>query len=139
VPGPEGAPAEWIGTVVDAHDRTVAEAALADSEARLRLATEAGEVGIFDWNLETGELHWDARLRAIFAVPEDAPVSIETFHAGLHPEDRARLEETIRASLDPAGDGEYAADFRVIGARDGVERHVEARGRAVFAGGARCA
>ncbi|MBV9735773.1 MAG: response regulator, partial [Acidisphaera sp.] len=104
-----------------------------ESEARLRLATEAGQVGVFDWNLRTSELQWDERVRTIWALPPDAPVTIEAFYAGLHPDDITRVETIIAASLDPATGGHYEAEFRVIGMIDRVERHITARARVWFA------
>ena len=46
--------------------------ALAHSEARLRFTLEAGRVGAFDWDLPSGELIWDERVREIWGV---APIS----------------------------------------------------------------
>jgi PAS domain S-box-containing protein len=40
------------------------------AEERLRLAQRAGRVGVFDWNLETGEAVWTSELEALFGIPE---------------------------------------------------------------------
>jgi hypothetical protein len=62
--------AQVLHAVVDASMSTCAleieratYAALEDSAARLRLATQAGGVGTWDYNLVTGELRWDDRCR----------------------------------------------------------------------------
>jgi signal transduction histidine kinase len=118
--------------VVGAH---VDVTALKSVEAALRMALDAGQVGTFDWNPVTGELAWDARLRAIWGLPPGMPVSLETFFAGLHPDDVARMERVIAAATDPAGDGVLRTEYRIIGLTDGVERHVSAKGRTEFAEG----
>ena len=124
----------WVGVALDVDARKAAEARLAESEARLRLALEAGQVGIFSWDIRAGELVWDERVRALWALPPGAPVSLETFYAGLHPEDAGRVEEAIAAALDPAS-GVFEAEFRVVGLADGVERHVAGHARVEFAEG----
>jgi PAS domain-containing protein len=64
------------------------DAALKDAQDHLRLAIEATDVGIYDYDLTTGELRWDTRTRALFGLPPDAIVTYEgAFLAGLHPDD----------------------------------------------------
>ena len=102
---------------------------------QLRLAVEATGTGIFDYDVVTGTLEWDARTRALYGLPPDAPVSYDVFLAGLHPEDRGWVDAAVRVALDPAGDGTYDIAFRVIGLGDGVERWVAAQGQAFVADG----
>ena len=109
---------------------------LAESESRLRLATAAADIGTWDFNPVTQALRWDERCKAMFGVPPEADVSYEgTFLAGLHPDDRDVTAAAVSASLDPAGDGSYAIEYRTIGLTDGVERWIAARGGAVFEDG----
>jgi C4-dicarboxylate-specific signal transduction histidine kinase len=63
------------------------------------------------------------------------PVSAETLCAGVHPDDLPRMRAMIAAAHDPAGDGSYEAEYRVVGLADGRERHVSARGRTTFEAG----
>lgn len=116
-------------------ERERAQEELRQSEDRLRLATEATRLGTFDFDPITGELLWDARCKEIFGLPPDAGVDYETFLAGLHPDDRERADRTVRRSLDPAVDGEFELEYRVVGLGDGAERWVEAHGRTLFEGG----
>lgn len=132
---PDGRITGLCGTVQDITERRKAEDALRESEERLRLATEAGHAGLFDSDLRTGELRWDDRMRAMWSLPHSAPVTIETFYAGLHPDDVAKIEAVIASSRDPGGDGSYAAEYRVIGATDRKLRHISARGRTTFENG----
>jgi PAS domain S-box-containing protein len=108
---------------------------LAHSQARLRMALEAGQVGTFDWDLRTGTLTWDERLRRLFGLPADAPISIEVFYACLHPDDVAPVSTLLEAALDPAQGGSFQAEYRVIGQLDRSERHVAARALVTFADG----
>ncbi|WP_114950791.1 response regulator [Sphingosinicella terrae] len=116
--------------------RRAAEADLATSEDRLRLATEAADIGTWDLDPQTGALNWDARCKALFGLSADAQVSYEgAFLAGLHPDDRDRAQAAVEAALAPGGSGTYDIEYRTIGLEDGEERWVAATGRTVFEDG----
>jgi PAS domain S-box-containing protein len=113
----------------------VAWRALADSEARLRLALDAAQAGTFDWVMATGGLRWNARMCAVWGVPPTATVTVGTFLAGLHVDDVARVNAAVAQALDPAGDGRLAVEHRVINRLDHAQRWVEARGQVRFEAG----
>jgi PAS domain S-box-containing protein len=132
----EGRIVRWFGTCTDIHDLKEAEAALRQSEDRLRLATEAAAIGTWDYNPVSGELRWDARCKALFGLSADADVTFEdSFVKGLHPEDRQRALESVAAALEPSGLGAYDIEYRTIGLEDGIERWVAATGGGIFEGG----
>ena len=100
---------------------------LAESTVRLDLGFAAAGIGSFDWDLRTDELQWDDRLREIFGYGRtDVVEHIDSFFGRLHPDDRPRVDASVSAAI--AGEGAYAADFRVV-RPDGVVRWVSARGQ----------
>nr|WP_246294679.1 PAS domain-containing protein [Schlegelella koreensis] len=105
--------------------------ALKQSEARLRAATELVGLGVYSWDPVTGALDWDERVRAMWGLAPDAPVDMEVYRAGIHPDDWNRVRDAIAACADPAGDGRYKIEYRVLG-RDGVMRHIATAGRTTF-------
>lgn len=113
-------------------ERARTEAALRDSENRFRMAIEAAQLGTWDWNLITNQLIWDEGCKAMFGLPPEALCSIEVFFAGLHPDDKERLEQVVQWTLNPKSNGKYDAEYRTIGIQDGVERWIAARGQAYF-------
>ena len=116
--------------------RRAETAALAESELRLRLAIEAGGIGIFDYDLVAGTLSWDARTRALFGIGADEAVSYEgTFLVRLHPEDRAHVHAAVQAALDPAGPGLFDCTYRTCAPDGGAIAWVAARGALVTEGG----
>ena len=116
--------------------RRQAEAELADSEARLRIANEAADIGTWDFNPQGGELRWDSKCKELFGLSPDSAVAYDTaFLAGLHPEDRERADAAVQRALDPEGSGKYELEYRTLGIEDGVERWISASGRAIFVDG----
>ncbi len=102
------------------------------SAVLLRIAVEATGIGIYDHDLITGVLSWDARTRAMFGVARDGPVTYEgTFLPGLHPDDRTRVDDGLRAARDPAGPGLFDAEYRTIATALGPARWLAARGQLV--------
>ena len=122
----------WHGTSVDIHDREIAEAKLRESEERLRLATENAEVGFWDVDAINHVLHWPRRVKAMFGISADVPVTMDDFFAGLHPDDRAATSSAFAAATDPAQRALYDVEYRTIGKEDGIVRWVAAKGRGLF-------
>ncbi|MEZ4405600.1 MAG: ATP-binding protein [Polyangiales bacterium] len=135
VRGATGEVTAVVTLAIDVSERRRLEEALSRSEQRLRLATEASGVGIWDYEPPTGQLQWDTRTRELFGLAPDAPVDYPVFLSGLHPDDRARVDAAVQASFDPRGGGGYDIEYRTVGLSDGVERWISARGRSLFDGG----
>jgi PAS domain S-box-containing protein len=115
----------------DVTDTKRAEQALVQSEHRLRLAMDGGEVGIFDLELGQGEPFYSPRLLELLGYqlhPED-PIEtrMDAFGAHLHPADREQTLQNLRAAM-AGGDG-FDCEYRV--ASPTGYRWVHARGRSL--------
>lgn len=130
--GEDGRPAFMTGACVDITLRTTAEEQRRESEERLRLATEAANIGTWDFNPETGELRWDGRCKELFGLSPDAAVDYDVFLAGLHPDDRELTDKAVQDALEPGSSGQYSVRYRTLGRDDHVERWIAASGRTVF-------
>ncbi|WP_460448288.1 PAS domain S-box protein [Alsobacter sp. SYSU BS001988] len=135
VRAPDGTIELVVGVSRDTSERHAVEEALRESEARLRAAAELVGLGIYSWNPATDALQWDERMRAMWGLPPDAEIDIGVFEAGIHPDDLARVKSAIAACIDPAGDGTYNIEYRVLGREDGITRHIATAGRTTFARG----
>ncbi|MEP0917475.1 PAS domain S-box protein [Leptolyngbya sp. DQ-M1] len=121
-----------ISSIVDIHDRKLAEEALHQSEDRLRIAIASAQLGTWDWNLITRELTWDVGCKAILGLPPEADASLEVFFEALHPDDRDRAEQAMQWSINSASGGDYDVEYRTIGIQDRIERWIRAKGQAYF-------
>jgi PAS domain S-box-containing protein len=90
---------------------------------RLELATMAGEIGIWDWNLITNELVWDDRMYAMYGFDKSTfHLTIDSWTPYVHPDDMPRLQASMEALF---GDLlRYDAEFRVI-RPDKSLRHIQ--------------
>jgi PAS domain S-box-containing protein len=115
-----------VGIVQDITDRKAADQALRDSEERLQIALEAARAGAFDWNVETGEVHWtEGHYRVVGLSPDAGPPSYALWRRYVHPDDLPRVEAALAESLRTGAP--YRGDYRACGA-DGVERWIAAYG-----------
>ena len=112
-------------------------AALAASEERLRLAVDNADISFWDVDVVHDCLIWPTRTKAMFGISAEAPVTMQDFYDGLHPDDRDSTTTAYAAAADSERRALYDVEYRTIGKEDGVLRWVAAKGRGVF-DGARC-
>ncbi|WP_316160305.1 PAS domain-containing protein [Bradyrhizobium sp. SZCCHNRI20481] len=111
--GRNGEIIEWFGTARDISEQNKAERELRKSEERLRSAVEVGRLGLWDWNVATGEVYWsDEHFRMEgYGVGELTP-SYEVWAARIHPDDRPAAEAALHRAME--AHQEYVSEFRVV-------------------------
>ena len=127
-----GQPVRYSGADIDVTERKATERALADSESRLRIAVEAADLGIWDWNILTNEMTWSDRANVMAGFPPGTAVTFEMASHATHPDDLPRTREMARRALDPAIRSREPYQYR-LRRPDGSIRWVVAHGEAVFA------
>jgi len=114
------------------HELDQANHALAKSEERLALALEASELGLWDWNLETDEIH-HTQLYELFGIdPQGVREMRAHLRPRLHPDDVPLLKRTLVEHLKGRTEG-YRIEYRVRHSQ-GHWCWIEDRGRAVERG-----
>jgi len=85
----------------DITERQLAEEALRQSDQRVRLATEATGVGIWEWNLLNNTVHWDAQMFRIYGVEPtpDGYIHYKQWLSYLLPEDLATQQEAQQKAI----------------------------------------
>ncbi|WP_165186131.1 PAS domain S-box protein [Caulobacter soli] len=108
-----------FGAVIDITAKVTAEISRAEDEARYRamservlLATQAGQIGVWEWNIEVDRLVWDERMCALYGVEACETQTAQDFLARVHPEDRDDEQRLVRAAL--AGEAAYDTEFRIV-------------------------
>jgi two-component sensor histidine kinase/PAS domain-containing protein len=72
---------------------------IAESEARLRLALNAGDLGSWEYDPATGELMTSAACRMNFGRQSDAPFTYADLIAAIHSDDRQRQAEAVADAM----------------------------------------
>lgn len=99
------------------------------AEERLRLAVEATGLGTWDLSGPEHPLELSGAARAMMGLTESGPVSLPSFLARVHRQDRRRIKALVLRGVVP---GEQAAQsgFRVVTEPAGEQRWIMMSGRA---------
>src|SRR5947199_8780394 len=71
------------------------EAALRESEARINLAANAANFGLWLWNIRDDKLSVTEKWRKLFGFSESEPMSFARLLEIVHPEDRERIKQLV--------------------------------------------
>ncbi|HEX6323319.1 MAG TPA: PAS domain S-box protein [Vicinamibacterales bacterium] len=98
----------------------------AESEARLRLALEAGRMGSWEWDVATDTIAWSAPLERMHGLePGTFGGTVADFEARIHPDDLKRVRSAIRRTLRKQTP--LHLEHRIVWP-DGTTRWIEKRG-----------
>jgi PAS domain S-box-containing protein len=99
-------------------------------EEQLRLALKSAQMGIWDWNLLTGQMEWNREHEQLFGLAVGSfDGTYETFDRCIHPEDRPTVHQAVVQSIEHHAN--LCHQFRIIWA-DGSVHWIETRGDAYF-------
>jgi two-component system, sensor histidine kinase len=82
----------------DITERRIIEKALEESELKYRLAMEATQDGLWDWDVTTGNVYYSPSCGRILGE-DNIPNNYSAWEDRIHPEDKPRILKTLRSHL----------------------------------------
>ena len=105
--------------------------ALRRSEERFKIAAQATNDLIYEWDLASGHLEWFGDVdRVLGFAPGELVRTADAWSAQIHPDDRPRVAAAIRRHLARSGGGLFSEEYRVR-TKDGAWRVWIDRGTAL--------
>ncbi len=103
-----------------------AEEALRESAQRLQITTHAARIGLWEWNVVTDQVRWDAQMFRLYGMPttSDYVVPYSRWCDSVLPEDLAGQEALLQDRVRTHVGGPRS--FRIRRVSDGAVRHIEA-------------
>lgn len=110
--------------------REKTERALRESEQRFEYAMQASRDGLWDWNVEAGEVYYSPAYTEILGYDAElVPATYDFWNENLHPDDRDHAVSVSQECVEGRTD-QFAVEFRMR-AYDGSWRWILGRGKAV--------
>jgi PAS domain S-box-containing protein len=123
-----GVPGPCLSYLVDITARRQAEVDLAQERDRLELVLEGTRLGMWEWNLKTGEVICDKRWAEMIGYDlSELSRDIATWESRVHPDDIAGCYADIGAHID--GKVDFYENVHRLRHRDGHWVHILDRGR----------
>jgi PAS domain S-box-containing protein len=111
--GGEERAVRYVGTLQDVTEAWEAAEALRESEARLRLAVEAGQMAVWGYDVATDQVTGSPELNRLLGFPEDATPSIAEMRARYWPGEQERVRAAGQAAL-ARGERHFEAEYRYL-------------------------
>jgi PAS domain S-box-containing protein len=120
----DGKPVRVVGAFQDITGIVEAREALRMATERVSIATQSGQIGIFDWDIKADLCTADPWMHTLYGMPPtDEPGSLAYWAKPMHPDDRPAVIEALEDAI--ADRRPYDTEFRVIWP-DGTIHHIRA-------------
>ncbi|MEH2395491.1 MAG: PAS domain S-box protein [Nostoc sp.] len=106
------------------------EVSLRESEERLRLALDASQMGLWDWNIVSNQVIWSENHEVLFGLlPGSFEGTYEAFLKCVYREDRQSVMQVIAQALRQKTD--YSNEYRIV-RLDQTVHWISAKGKFIY-------
>jgi PAS domain S-box-containing protein len=121
---------EFQAVGCDITQRKQVEEERREGEERLRLALEAGRMGVWEWDTRTNAVKWSKEHYTVMGLrPFIVEPDYHSWADHVHPDDLAMAAAAMNRAIEE--EREYRAEYRII-RPDGATRWVEGRGKPIY-------
>jgi PAS domain S-box-containing protein len=118
-----------LSTILDVTDLHRTQESLRESEERLRFVLEGTSDGIWDWNIESGQVYFNTRYYTMLGYdPGEFPAAYESWLKLLHPDEVKPTERALQRAIE--NHTPFIIESR-LKAKNGEWRYILSRGRVV--------
>lgn len=97
----------------------------------LHMALEAIQAGLWEWDIQSGEVLWSPESYRLFGMPQSLEnLSFEVWWGSIHPDDRQAVDEAVRRAVEEQRDL-VDLEFRIV-LPDGTVRWMKDRGKMIL-------
>jgi len=100
---------------------------LRDSEARLALAADSADAGLWSWDFKTDRIWATEKARGLYGLLSDQTITFDGLLGAVHPEDRDRVGRDARQAFQKGSD--FRSEYRLV-LPDGSIRWIKAQAQA---------
>ena len=124
-------PVLWVASLLRERQENISalrqrEEDLRTISHRLEIALEASKIGVWELDVGSGILDWDARMFMLFdEKPTDGQNNYATWRGSVHPDDVEDAERTLHETIKTGRD--FTNEFRIV-CPSGEIRHIRAYG-----------
>jgi PAS domain S-box-containing protein len=125
----EGKAVRMMGTAQDISKRKQIEESFAINQERLELAQKTGQIGVYDWDIQTGAIAWNEEEEIIFGLPLGSfGGRVENWREQVYPDDLPQVEQSFQQTIENQIQN-WQGEFRIFHQGTGEIHWIEARGR----------
>ncbi len=120
-----------VAALLDSRHRVevLSQNQIQQSEARWHQALQAANMGVWDYDLQTGKISWSPEHERLFGLaPGTFDGSYEGFVSLVHPEDRHQVQQLVQQAIAQKGD--LTTRYRIVWADHSIH-WVESRGQVI--------
>ena len=107
-------------------ERKAAMDALVESEVKTHLATQTAGIGLWQWNIATGDVRWDSTMFDLYGIAPsaDGTVRYDDYIGSVHADDASAQNDILQETMRTCGASDR--EFRIRRPDDGSIRHLRA-------------
>jgi diguanylate cyclase len=128
----QGRPVRVVGALQDISEQVDQRLALQRAQHRIVLATGSAGIGLWERDLLTGELSWDAQMHAVWDTGDESDQPLgEVWRRRVHPDDLPHLQQVLDDSVRDLNP--FSIEFRARDSKGGL-RHLRSAGSVLQSG-----
>jgi two-component system CheB/CheR fusion protein len=108
-----------------------AEQLFMESRDRLKLAVDAGNIGIWEYTPATGEMIMDQRCKLLSGLQGEDNIDLARYRAVIYPDDVEEYDKLLNHALGGEGNGEFELEYRMPD-KSKKEKWLKSKGQAYF-------